>query len=64
MQEMDIGNHLRLKAELYINDTGMEIFKIHILQSPLFLSYAEQHIVRAMSLLPEYFWYIHLHFVS
>lgn len=34
---MDIGNHLQLKAELYINDAGIEIFEIHILQSHLFL---------------------------
>ena len=57
---MDIGDHLVLKAELNLNDPGQSL-GVFLL---LFSFYTEQHVVRAISLLPEYLWFINVDFVS
>lgn len=36
----------------------------NILKSESAFFYTGHHIVRAISLLPEYFWFLHVHFVS
>ena len=67
---MDVHDHLMLQAELSLNDTGQclisyEISYIHSPPLSLCLSYyAGQHISRAISLLPEYFWFVEVSFVS
>ena len=36
----------------------------NLLEESIFISFPGQHIVRAISLLPEYFWFVEVHLVS
>lgn len=70
-QEVDIYDHLQIKAELCLNDNGI-LYYYSIIYTTITIffcwtnqhTHTEQHLTKALSLLPEYFWYTHVHFVS